>query len=88
MTATRTDHDQTYDAAGNLVDEQIRIVDITEETNETTMRAAAVQALEANRTFLAITGPTQAQVLAQVRALTHQNVRLIRLALGMFDATD
>lgn len=59
-----------------------------EQDNETTIRDAAEQALAANRTFLALTNPTNAQVVAQVKALTRQNSALIRLALGRFDAAD
>jgi hypothetical protein len=39
---------------------------------------AAQQAVADNNTFLAIGTPSNAQVLAQVRALTQQNNRLIR----------
>ena len=48
----------------------------------------AGQALDLNRAFLALASPTQAQTLAQVKALSRQNVRLIRLALNQLDGTD
>lgn len=57
-------------------------------TNRATIQQQAAQALEANRLFLAIAAPTNAQSLAQIRALTRQNQRLIRLALNQFDGTD
>jgi hypothetical protein len=52
--------------------------------NEEAIRKSAAQALAANRTYLALTSPTNAQTLAQVRALTRQVNALIRLALDDF----
>jgi hypothetical protein len=50
--------------------------------------ADAKAALDTNRAFLALgASPTNAQVVAQVRALTNQNVRIIRKVLGLFDGT-
>lgn len=60
----------------------------SQRTNEATIRDRATQALSTNTTFLAITSPTNAQVAAQVKALTRQNQGLIRLLLGRFDGTD
>lgn len=59
-----------------------------EQSNETSIRDKATQALQVNRDFLALTSPSNAQVVAQVKALTRQNNALIRLALGRFDAAD
>lgn len=67
--------------------EQAAVTADTANTNADTLRAAASGALDTNRTYLAIATPTNAQVSAQVRALTQQNVRIIRLLLGMFDGT-
>lgn len=58
-----------------------------ERANETTIRTQADQALATNATFLGIASPTNAQVAAQVKALTRQSNGLIRLALRRFDAT-
>lgn len=60
----------------------------TERTNATTVRDKASTALADNKAFLAVASPTNAQVVAQVKALTRQNNALIRLALNRFDATD
>lgn len=49
---------------------------------------AAETALGTNRTYLAVPVPTNAQVAAQVRALTQQNVKIIRLLLNKLDGTD
>ncbi len=56
--------------------------------NAATIRAAATLALDANRTYLAIASPTSTQATAQIRALTRQNQGVIRLLLGLLDATD
>jgi hypothetical protein len=59
-----------------------------EQFNAETITEQAVQALVDNRAFLAIDPPTQVQVLAQVRDLTRQNNRIIRMLLQAFDGTD
>jgi hypothetical protein len=59
-----------------------------ESSNAAQIRTAAGNALDGNRTFLAIQSPTNAQVVAQVRALTRQNQGLIRLTLGLLDGVD
>lgn len=56
--------------------------------NEETLQNQALQALQNNRDFLAITTPTNAQVLAQVKALSRQNNGIIRQLLGFLDGTD
>ncbi len=58
------------------------------EANQRAMWQAARNALTANRTFLAIATPTNAQTLAQVKALTRQMDALIRLQLNHLDGTD
>lgn len=63
------------------------IADVPELVNAQTIRDQATAALQANRDFLAIASPTNAQVLVQVRALTQQNVKVIRQVLGLFDGT-
>lgn len=61
---------------------------IDERANRATLVDRAATALQANRDFLALASPTNAQTLAQVKALTRQNTALIRLALGRLDSTD
>lgn len=56
--------------------------------NATTMRQRAEQALDANRTYLALGTPTAAQTTAQVRLLTQETTALVRLLLGLLDRTD
>lgn len=58
------------------------------EANSATIRQQAETALAANRTFLALGAPTNAQTLAQVRALTRQMNGLIRLTISHLDGTD
>lgn len=60
----------------------------TEVANADTLRERAKQALDANKTFLAKTSPTNAEVVAQVKLLTRECSALIRLAIGTLDATD
>ena len=59
----------------------------TAATNNTTLRDQARTALDTNTTFLAVASPTNAQVVAQVKALTRQCNGLIRLTIGALDST-
>ena len=54
--------------------------DVVAAVNEKTLLDKAKTALTANATFLAIATPTNAQVSAQVKALTRQVNALIKLA--------
>lgn len=56
--------------------------------NADTIRTQATASLQANRDFLTVVSPTNAQTLAQVRALTRQMNGLIRHMLGAFDGTN
>lgn len=58
------------------------------DANAQTIRTAAHNALQSNRTYLAINGPTNAQVVAQVAALTRQMNGVIRLLIGELTATN
>jgi hypothetical protein len=75
---------QAFDTDGNL----IIAADTDPDGNEATIRQQAAQALATNRTFLALASPTQAQTLAEVKALARQNNGIIRLLLNQFDGTD
>jgi hypothetical protein len=55
------------------------------EANGTTLRDRAANALTTNATYLAIGAPSNAQNLAQIRALTRQMNGSIRLELGRLD---
>jgi hypothetical protein len=56
--------------------------------NEDTIRKAARQALAANRTFLDLASPTNAQTLAQVKHLTRVANGLLRIELADFTSAD
>ena len=56
--------------------------------NRATLTERASTALQGNRDFLALASPTNAQTLAQVKALTRQNTALIRLLTNALDGTD
>lgn len=78
MPITRTDTNEiTRD--GVVIGSTSVVVDITAGTVERNTLTTSRQAFVANRTYLAIAAPTNAQVVAQVRALTRQNQGLIRL---------
>lgn len=57
----------------------------TADANEATLRSRAQTALTTNGEFLALAAPTNAQTLAQVKALTRQASALIRLELRALD---
>lgn len=55
--------------------------------NEESLRVKARAALQTNSDFLAVASPSNAAVVAQVKALTRQNSTLIRLTIGALDST-
>lgn len=66
-------------ATPRLSDAQVTLLDI---------RAKARQAIIDNKTFLSIGSPTNAQSLAQVKALTRQMNAVIKLVVGdLMDAS-
>jgi len=74
---------------GAQVDETYAaIADVAELVNADTTRTQALAALTTNRDFLALASPTQAQTLAEVKALARQVNGLIRNLLGLFDGTN
>lgn len=80
---------QEYDATGALVADRVETITVsTESVNRLSLEDSARTALANNRTFLAVTSPTNAQIAAQVKALSRQNNALIRLLLNQLDATD
>ena len=73
-----------FDVDGNPV---AFVATSTDEANIVTLIGRARNALTTNNTFLALGSPTNADVLAQVRALTRQNNGLIKQMLGDTDLT-
>lgn len=59
----------------------------TQEANKSNLTGKANAALTNNTTYLAIASPTNAQVAAQVAALTRQCNALIRLQISQLDTT-
>ncbi len=60
----------------------------TSAANADELRDKATAALTANATYLALPSPTNAQNLAQIRALTREANALVRLLLGSLDSLD
>lgn len=85
-----------YDTAGNVTETRpytplenaqadAEATQQTANTNRDSLHSKAQAALTNNATYLAITAPTNAQVVAQVRALTRQVNALIRLEINQLD---
>jgi hypothetical protein len=91
FTAWNTSGAQTtqrpYTTAENL-DADARASSEAARTNDATLRQRAANAIQGNKDFLALTAPTNAQIVAQVKALTRQNNALIPLVLGVTASTD
>lgn len=90
---TRTHHDFLNETTRPYTAEENADADARAETarqarNGEQLRAAAADALAGNRAFLALTSPTQAQTLAQVKAITRQINALARLVLNDLTGTD
>lgn len=60
----------------------------SEQANAAMLRDQATQAFIDNRAFLAIASPSNAQTLAQVKALTRQMNGVLRLVYSQFDGTN
>lgn len=88
MMATRTRTIETYQN-GVLVNSRTETYEVsTEQVNDETIRAQALSALAANKTFVALATPSTAQNAAQIKALSRQVNGVIRLLLQQLDATD
>lgn len=87
MPITTTDTNETYQN-GVVVSSATVVRDITASVVELDLHTKVRQAFTANRTYLAIATPTNAQVAAQVRQLTRQTQALIRLAVARDLLTD
>lgn len=79
MTIYRTDRNQVFNRQGQMLSEQVVQVDVTAEVTSADIESKARSALASNVTYLGLGSPTNAQVAAQVRALTRQINGLIRL---------
>lgn len=91
-----TTHDYSVTLVGGVPTEtwterpktQAELDAATAATNEAALISAARGAIAGNKTFLALASPTNAQTLAQVKALTRQMNALIRLQVrDLLDTT-
>ena len=78
------------DAGGHQVWASLVRTPTPEETNLATLQAQAAAAMATNRTAIAAPtgGVTLAQAVGQIKALSAQNNALIRIVLGLLDATN
>lgn len=72
---------------GELIGTDEETIPTPVQVNEMTLRTRATQALATNAAYLQVTAPTNAQVVAQVTALTRECSALIRLVLNLTDTT-
>lgn len=82
------------DASGNVVetrpvtpDEAAEATEDQDDTNAATIRTGLVTAFQNNQTYLGLASPTNAQVVAQVKALTRQMDGIIRIVAGLLDSS-
>lgn len=80
---------QHIEFASDLDPQTYRLVKLRAQadTNTAAMQDKAFTAITANNNFLALTSPTNAQVLAQVQRLTRECTALIRLLLTIDDSS-
>ena len=77
------------DDAGQEIGTDTETIPTPAQVNGTTIRGRVATALTTNATYLALPTPrTNAQIAAQVEALTRQNAALIRLVAGLLDTTN
>lgn len=85
---TQATNEQRNFQTGQVTTEVVTLTYTPEEVNEDSIRDAALNALATNRTYIAITNPTNAQNAAQLKALSRQMNGVIRLLLRRLDGTD
>lgn len=85
---TRTDRNQTYDANGNLITEEVVVVDTTTETNEATVNDRLDQALSAMQAHVSRGTFTAAQRDAAILLVLRVCIGVVRLLRRRLDAVD
>lgn len=86
-TGTRTTYDERGEVASTVEVKDLPVVPPSER-NRRSIEDRLRQALDNNRTYLALPAPTAAQQRAQVARLTRENNALIRLVLDLLDTDD
>ena len=77
---------ETWDGT-TLLNTRTEAIPTLQDINLAALRAQAANALAQNTAAQGIANPTNAQVIGQVKALSAQNNALIRIVLGLLDAT-
>lgn len=81
----RTDRNQTFDRAGNLLDEQVVDVTVPDEPDygedAEDLEAKAADAVQALRSYLALGSPTGAQTVAALKLTIRVVLYLVRRSL-------
>ena len=88
MTIKEQRRNQVFNRDGTLYSEEIVEIDVTAEVNELALHDQARLALQANRDYIALVSPTNAQVAAQVKLLTRQMQGVLHLVLREFEVID
>jgi hypothetical protein len=77
---------RVLDDASQEIGTDVETIPTPAQVNGATLRGRVATALTTNATYLALPLPrTNAQIVAQVEALTRQNIALIRLVAGLLD---
>jgi len=63
-------------------------IDAIKNTNRTNINAFLKTAIDENKVYVALTTPTATQQTKQIKALTKQTNKMIRLMLNLLDSAD
>lgn len=77
-----------YDALKQRLAERGLTIDAAKVANRADLIGKLQTAMDGNKQYIALASPTTAQDKAQIKALTRQNNRLIRIVANLLDATE
>lgn len=85
---TRTDRNQTWDQDGNLIEDEVVVVDVTAEATERTIEDRLDQALTAMQAHVTRGTFTAAQRDAAILLMLRVLIGLVRLTRRRLDSAD